>query len=224
APVLYRNPPSLNQYEVSEKKEKFYAMMVPAILIAKYHTDQKRAKFESIKDRLLQDQTLHPYDSIYLKELLTEYKCKKLQELDLKLITHPVSIVLAQAAVESGWGSSRFFLEANNIFGIWSLNKNEPRIRAVFSRSGYPIYLKKYENLAESIEDYFRTIARVKAYQKFREKRGETDDPFEMVPYLNRYSEQGQVYTRKIANLIRNNDLTRFDQFQVDPEALVKLE
>ena len=222
-PVLYKNPPSLAQYEIAEKKEIFYSMMVPAILIAKYHTAQKKSRFESIKDRLREEQTLLPIDSLYLKELLSDYKCKEIQELDKKMLTHPVSIVLAQAAVESGWGSSRFFLEANNIFGIWSVNKKEPRIRATFSRAGYPIYLKKYANLAESIEDYFLTLARVRAYQEFRDMRWETDDPLEMVPYLNRYSEQGHVYTRKIASLIKNNNLTRFDRYQVDPQALVKL-
>jgi len=129
--------------------------------------------------------------------------------------THPVSIVLAQAAIESGWGESRFFKEGNNIFGMWSVNKNEPRIRAKETRNGKAVYLKKYNSLSDAIDDYFVTIGRG-AYKSFRKQRDITKDPLKLVQYLINYCELREQYTKKLRKFIIANNLEDFDDFQID--------
>ena len=61
--------------------------------------------------------------------------------------THPYKYRLAQAAIESGWGTSRFYKEANNVFGIWSYSENELRIKAMEDREGKSVYVRKYDVL-----------------------------------------------------------------------------
>lgn len=78
--------------------------------------------------------------------------------------------MLAQAAIESGWGSSRFFREANNVFGIWSYNADESRIKAAESRGDDVIYLRSYPDLSGAIQDYFVSLGRAKPYSAFRKQ------------------------------------------------------
>ena len=78
---------------------------------------------------------------------------------------HPISIALAQAAMESAWGTSRFFKEANNIFGVWAYYKNTPRIAALQKRNGKTIWLRKYASLEDSVSDYYRNISKSSAYK-----------------------------------------------------------
>ncbi len=91
--------------------------------------------------------------------------------------THPVSIVLAQAAIESAWGESRFFKKGNNIFGMWSYNRKEPRMRARETRNGKPVYLKKYRSLSDAIDDYFVTMVEVHMIV-LENIENITDDPY----------------------------------------------
>ena len=64
-----------------------------------------------------------------IEKLKTIYKVKSDKSLLLALKPHPRSIALAQAAMESAWATSRFFVKANNVFGMWSVNKNEPALK-----------------------------------------------------------------------------------------------
>ncbi|MGK7396967.1 MAG: glucosaminidase domain-containing protein [Candidatus Cyclobacteriaceae bacterium M3_2C_046] len=222
-PVLYNQVISLNHLPVEEKKQKFIDLILPSVLYSKYRIDQTREKVVQIKKQLAIDSIITASDSMFLAKNLQKYKAKDLEELERKLNTHPVSIVLAQAAIESGWGTSRFFLEGNNIFGIWSYRSDEQRIKARLGREGQPIYVKKYDHLYASIEDYFETIARVGAYKGFRYKRSETQNVFDLIPLLNKYSELGHVYVKKLEVVIRKNDLTRFDHYRLDPSYFIEI-
>ena len=132
----------------------------------------------------------------------------------LALKPHPKSIVLAQAAIESNWGTSRFFREANNIFGMWSTTDKEPRIAANIKRGGIQtIWLKKFATLEESTEHYYLTIGRGKHYKKFREVRYYSNDVFKILKELNMYSEMGEKYTKSLAAVIRHNKLLKYDKW-----------
>ena len=104
-PVVYTETISLNNLPVAEKKKKFFEMMLPAILVskAKLNDTLDKVKIIAKKDKL----TLTEY--IYLTELQDKYKTKDTDILIKRLHTSPASIVLAQSAIESGWGTSRFF-------------------------------------------------------------------------------------------------------------------
>jgi Bax protein len=215
-PYIYTKVISLRKLPVAEKKVKFVEMMLPSILMAQHSLNQKIKRIEHIENWLVEHPHYIKSDSIFLFQLFEQYKCFEIDELKQRLKPHPASIVLGQAALESGWGSSRFFQEANNVFGIWSYNRSENRIMALEGRDSTQIFVRKYNNIEESVNDYFRTIARVNAYKEFRKERGINQDPYKLVPLLHRYSEVGEVYTKKLQRLIRNNNLTMYDHYVID--------
>ena len=216
-PINYTNTISLNKLEVSEKKQKFFHMILPAILISKEKLRVKRERVLSL--RSTPEAELTQNDRTFLAGLYKKYRTDDINKLANRLKTHPVSIILAQAAIESGWGESRFFKKANNIFGMWSVNKNEPRIKALGNRNGKAIYLKKYATLSDAIDDYFAVIGRG-AYKSFRKQRNITDNPLILVQYLVNYCELKGKYTRKLRNFIVHNKLRKFDKFRIDEQYL----
>lgn len=217
-PILYDHVYFLDSLPYDEAKQKFIDVMLPAILIVKWQLHQDLSRIEKIIAEGIQN----PSDSTLVATWFEEFKTDDLQTLKRRLITHPNSIVLAQAAVESGWGKSRFFREANNVFGVWSYDPNEPRIPAGIAREEYQVYLRKYNNIAESVMDYFKTIGRAPAYANFRRKRSETQDIRELLPYLESYSERGEEYIAQLLGMIRFNDFQEYDKFQIDPAYVVE--
>lgn len=216
-PILYTKVTGLPPLSPFEDKARFVNVILPAILVAKYRIEEDRLRLKALS----QAQVWTSSDSLFLKRLSEDYRTDNLQLLNRRLITHPNSIVLAQAAVESGWGKSRFFKEANNLFGIWSYRANEPRIQASSSRLDYQVYLRKYSNVSESIIDYFQTIGRAKPYTAFREKRMTTTDIDVLLPLLSRYSERKQEYVRQLRSMIKFNEFEQYDSYTIDPSYIV---
>jgi len=210
-PINYTNTISLNKLQVSEKKKKFFHMLLPAILISK----QKFKVLRTRAKKIIESDNPSTEDLLFLDKMYKKFKTTNNKELLSRMKTHPVSIVLAQAAIESAWGESRFFKQGNNIFGMWSYNKNEPRMRARKTRNGKVIYLKKYKTLSDAIDDYFVTIGRG-AYKSFRKHRDITKDPLQLVQYLVNYCELKKKYTKKLRRFIIKNRLTKFDKFEID--------
>ena len=168
---------------VEEKKKIFIEHVLP--VIQKVHKE-KSLDYEKVKD-------------------MTDAKLLE------RLKPPPVSITLAQAAMESGWGTSRFFREANNVFGIWAYGKNTPRIAAKKKRNGKTIWVKQYNSLEESIRDYYSNIGRSFAFEKFRKLNIETQDPYKLVKELSFYSEKREKYTKELAQIIRFNNFIKYD-------------
>ena len=189
---------------VSEKKRRFFYLLVPAI--KNVHKELEKQYFEIEND--LKNITT----SIKIETLKKRYKVKSNEELLLALKPHPISIVLAQAAMESAWATSRFFREANNVFGMWSYNKNEPRIAAGEKRNGKKtIWLKKFDSIESSVRAYYLMMGRGYAYEEFRHSRYESKNVFEMIKGLHSYSEIGEKYIQELASMIRYNKLTKYD-------------
>lgn len=86
------------------------------------------------------------------------------------------------------------------------------------------IYLKKYDNIAQSIEDYFLTLANSWAFDEFRNKRYISDNPFELIWYLNNYSELRNDYVKKVGEIIIQNELTRYDSCVLDEDNFIKVD
>ena len=210
-PINYTNSISLNKLQVSEKKQKFFHMILPAILISKENLKNKRERVLSLMSTPLEE--MQEDDKKFLKFLYKKYKTTNNKKLANRLKTHPVSIILAQAAIESAWGESRFFKKGNNIFGMWSYNRNEPRIKALGTRNGKAIYVKKYASISDAIDDYFVVIGRG-AYKSFRKQRNITDNPLELVKYLVNYCELSN-YPTKLKKFIVYNKLRDFDKFEL---------
>lgn len=208
-PILYQDIPNLENGNISTSKRNFIAIVLPAILVARHKIAQDS---ERIK-RLAEAEIWSAQDSAFYKKLQRRFRAENIDNLLLRMRTHPNSIVLAQAAVESGWGSSHFFRQANNLFGIWAYTANEPRVPAAHAN----VYLRKYNDVSESIEDYFVTLGRARPYRSFREARGQTNKVEELLPHLKHYSERGYAYTNQLKLIIDQNNLTQYDHYQIDP-------
>jgi len=149
-----------------------------------------------------------------LAAIAKKYRIKELFDKEAylrKIDTVPVALVLAQAALESGWGKSRFAREANNLFGEWTWGKKGlvPKHRAPGKRHKIRIF----KTLGDSIASYMLNLNRHRAYREFRlarrmaKKRGRPFGGIEAAMTMKRYSQIGSRYTRLVASIIRKNGL-----------------
>ena len=204
-PKQYKTDVVPKHMSVKEKKKRFFALVAPAVV--KVH-DELLKQFEDVNATIAQGKTTPE-----IEQLKKIYKVKTDRDLLLALKPHPASITIAQAAMESAWGTSRFFVEANNIFGMWATSDKVPRIAASIKRGGkHTIWLRKYDTLEDAVRSYYRTMGRNPVYKEFREVRFNTQNPYEIVKKLDKYSEMGEAYTKEIANVIRYNKLERYDR------------
>nr|WP_321409735.1 glucosaminidase domain-containing protein [uncultured Carboxylicivirga sp.] len=213
-PIIYHGNPDLRKVRGEERKDLFVNLMLPSIMIAQKKVERERKKLERLAQKIEKGR-IRAHDSLLVDSIVAYFKCKDIHQVINSLEQHPVSIILAQAAIESGWGTSRFFLEANNVFGIWSYNEYEERIAASETRDDNTIYLRKYNNLYGSVYDYLITVARAPAYKKLREVRLESDDPYELIQYLVNYSELRDEYVKILGAVIRQNDFTQYDHYKL---------
>lgn len=191
---------------VSQKKKDFYKMMIPALDEVYANLQQQ---YEQIK-QLIQTDPLNGKIALLKKR----YKVNSDEALLIALKPHPKSIAIAQGAMESAWGTSRFFTMAYNMFGVWSFNKNDKRIAAGETRGSKTIWVKKYDSVKESIEDYYITLSRSKAFTSFKKLNYEKENqnPYLLVKELHRYSEKGDLYGEELSAMISYNDLTQYDE------------
>ncbi len=199
--VLYPIPEHMS---VKEKKERFIKILVPII---KDVNIQLHKDYNSVKNIIKNN----PHSS-KLNKYKKYYKTNNLNELLRRMKPHPISITIAQSAMESAWATSRFFEVANNVFGVWSFDVNEPRIPASQKRGDKTIYVKKYSSIKESIKDYYRTIATKDLFKEFRRVRMKTNNPYTLIKYLDKYSEKGDVYTKELKSMIHYNKFTKYDK------------
>jgi Bax protein len=215
-PILYTHLEGLASMPTGEAKKTFISAVLPAILVAKHEITMLRLRLK----RLEKTRRWNHADSALFRSAIARFKAGSLSEVMLKIGTLPNSVVLAQAAVESGWGQSRIFLEGNNLFGIWSFDPNESRIAAGETRGKRTIWLRSYNNMSQSIISYFDILSTSHAFKGLRQARTEETEPLALLPYLKNFSERRGAYTRQLKTVIQQNDLTRYDDFELDPEYL----
>ncbi len=219
-PLLYTHIKGLKYLPVRKAKKKFISAILPSVLVAKHEVEEQKRKLSLLKEK----KKWKPRDSIFYKDMLVRYKTKHIDEILARMGTIPNSIVLAQAAVESGWGQSRFFLEGNNLFGIWSFNHYEPRIEAALTRNKKRIYLRAYADPSQAIEHYFQILSSARPYKSLRKVWHETNDPYKLLPHLQNFSERRDAYTNQLKKLIDVNHLTKYDHYKIDPKYIVEEE
>jgi Bax protein len=218
-PLLYTHVTGLDRVPTREAKARFISAVLPSILVAKHKIELNRKRLESLRIKSVWDGA----DSTFFVDMTKRYKAKNSEELLYRMGTLPNSIVLAQAAIESAWGQSRFFLEGSNLFGVWSYNPYEPRIAAARTRPNKKrIYLRSYPDMSESITHYFEILSKANAYRTLRKARLETTDPFKLLPHLQNFSERRTFYTNQLKKVIIRDNLTQYDQHQIDPKYFVE--
>jgi len=164
---------------------------------------------------------LKPKQISFLTKLAKRYKIKNIFNKDeylKKIDIIPPSIVLAQAAIESGWGKSRFVREANNIFGHWIYSNKGLKPKSKYEHIKIDYSIRIFPSLEDSLAAYMLNLNRNRAYKEFREKRKELRDKNEtisglkLVYTLKNYSQLKEEYVKRLEKVIKSNHWDKFDK------------
>ena len=206
------------------KKETFIKIVLPLVVAENDKILDDKIKLKRITSKKMTTDK----EKSWLRLKLREYKVKNsdITELDKRMDIIPVSIALAQAAKESGWGTSRFALEGNAIFGQWTwtgqgiepLNKGKHENHKILR---FPI-------LRASVKAYKNNLNTHKGYAEFREKRytyrkrNKSIKGLNLTDTLDRYAQTGKEYTDILEQIIKQNDLSDFETVQLTNSVVKK--
>ena len=165
-------------------------------------------------------------ERVWLKRRFKEYKIedRDLSKLKMRMDIIPVSIALAQAANESGWGTSRFALEGNALFGQWTWSKKGISPKNKDPDSNHKIL--QFQILKASVRAYKNNLNTHNAYKEFREVRARLRQDekqitgLDLTKYLKNYAAIGEKYVAILEDIIKNNSLTDFDKANLLPTKL----
>ena len=209
------------QKSFSLKKVEFIETLLPLIAYQNQQILVERERLFKIQNYLLDNKTLNQNDLEYLSAIADKYlietnnkhKIDIVDKLLLSVNTIPTSIVLAQAATESGWGTSRFAKEYNALFGQYTYNEKKgviPYEREI----GKKHLIRHFSSLDKSVESYFKNINTHYAYKKFRSIRNSMHennlDIKLLTNALDVYAED-KSYVDTINSIIDTNAFTQFD-------------
>ena len=202
-----------NLQSVQLKKETFIKIVLPLIVAENEKILDDREKLKTLIGKKFTTDT----EKQWLRQKLLEYKVKKsdLKELLFRMDMIPASIALAQAAKESGWGTSRFALEGNAIFGQWTWDGQGI---APLKRDGDKNHkILKFPILRASVKAYKNNLNTHKSYSKFREKRQQLRSKYKnitglaLTDTLKNYAQTGSEYTKILNQIITQNRLSDFE-------------
>ena len=207
-------PRDLNNLQsVLLKKETFIKIVLPLIVAENEKILDDREKLKIISEKKFTTEL----EKQWLRQKLLEYKVKKgdINQLMVRMDIIPVSIALAQAAKESGWGTSRFALEGNAIFGQWTWDGQGI---APLKRDGDKNHkILKFPILRASVKAYKNNLNTHKSYVKFRDKRRKLREKnlaitgLVLSDTLKNYAQTGSEYTKILNQIITQNRLTDFE-------------
>lgn len=204
-------PDDLDQMpEIDAKKRVFLRLMLPLVLVVNEEIAEDRRRLQAMADGRV------PHDPAWLAELAARYRAEGASPAQLlrKVDVVPPSLALAQAAEESGWGTSRFVRKANNLFGHVGSTVT-PKGDTAGPR------MAAFATLHEAVRAYVHNLNTHPAYEGLRRARatararGAAPDGATLAGSLSRYSERGEAYVDTIRLLIRGNRLDRFDHARI---------
>jgi Bax protein len=218
--LKYADPPDFSDLPIEEKKARFFAYLSPMISDVNFKLAAERDRVAELRATNARGERLGWAERRWLERLAVRLEvdidsmslAEALETLHRRAGVVPESIVLVQAAVESGWGTSRFAIEGNNYFGQRCYRVAcgiVPEARPDDERFG----LARFASPAESIESYILNLNTHHSYTEFRDLRNKlriADQPITglaLVPGLSNYSERGEEYVEQIASMIRSNGL-----------------
>jgi len=224
-PPRWRDKTS-KELDVVTKKRVFFRLLGPLVLHANELIQSDRERVESIIGALRAGAAVSREDQTFLRETAAAYKVvegeadladRALQdELLRRIDTLPPSLVLAQTAEESGWGTSRFAVQGNALFGMWTWGGKG--ITPLQQRSGLGNYqIAAYETPLQSVIAYVHNLNTHQAYRELRARRAELRKVgakvtgWELANTLTRYSERGQAYVDSLHSLMKVNMLQPAD-------------
>ena len=204
---------------VKKRKNLFIQIVLPLIIEENTKIKIDRKKLFVILNKNSNSKS----DIEWLKKKFKQYGVAKndLTTLKIRMDEIPVSLAIAQAAKETGWGTSRFAQKGNALFGQWTWSGNGIKPAAADNESTHKV--ASFKVLKASVKAYQRNINTHSSYKKFRKERAIQRDNFgklnslELVKYLDKYAETGIEYTKILSKIIKQNSLTDFDDVKILP-------
>ena len=160
-----------------------------------------------------------------MNNLITDVKSLELETLKNLLLNRvnvlPISMMLAQAIVESGWGGSRFAQQGNALFGQWTWDKKKGISPTGIYKPSFAV--KSFKNLQDSVDAYILNLNTHHAYSKLRNYRELIHNPsnfegYKFSRYLDKYAIIGFEYVKKINLMIKNYNLEKFNSLRFKVE------
>ena len=208
--------------DTNQKRELFIKILLPLILDENEKIIQDRKKLFKILSKNFNTVG----ERVWLKRRFKEYKIEDqdLAKLKMRMDIIPVSIALAQAANESGWGTSRFALEGNALFGQWTWSKKGISPKSKDPNKSHKIM--QFQVLKASVRAYKNNLNTHSAYAEFREARAKLREDkkqiigLDLTKYLKNYASIGEKYVAILNDIIERNSLTDFDKANLLPTKL----
>jgi len=221
---------------VERKKEIFFRLAAPAVLIANERIEGEKRLLERLIARYPDWSEAGREQALALARRYkvipadrAELAPEDLEELKLRVDTIPVSLALAQAAEESGWGTSRFAVLGNALFGQWDFSGRgmvPEKQRKELGNYG----LARFDSPQESVDAYMLNLNTHPAYARLRARRAEMrkagakPSGYELAETLERYSERGEAYVKALHDIMRINRLAWTDDASLWRRGLIRVE
>ena len=204
-----------------KRKELFIQIILPLIL-----EENKKIKLErKTLFSILNKNNNSEEEKNWLKSKFKQYGVvnRDLTTLKIRMDEIPVSLAIAQAAKETGWGTSRFAQQGNALFGQWTYDGDGIKPAGADVNDKHKVM--KFKILKASVRAYQRNLNTHKSYKKFRKVRAIQRDVYgslnslELANYLDQYAETGKEYTKILKQIIEQNKLTDFDDAKILPSS-----
>jgi len=216
-------PQEMKQIEdIKKRKDIFIQIILPLIIKENNYIRLDRNKLFSILNKNRNTKK----EKIWLVSKFKQYGVvnKDLFTLKVRMDEVPASMAIAQAAKETGWGTSRFAQQGNALFGQWTWSGEGIKPSGADNDSTHKVM--KFKVLQASVKAYQRNLNTHSSYKDFRSKRAELRDEGKKLDsmiltiHLDKYAETGKEYVRILQQIIRQNNLTDFDDAKLLPSSI----
>ena len=207
---------------VKKRKDLFIQIILPLIIKENNNIKLDRKKLFSILNKSKNSKA----QKKWLESKFKQYgvKNKDVSTLKVRMDEVPISMAIAQAAKETGWGTSRFALEGNALFGQWTWTGDGIKPAGADDDSSHKVM--KFKVLQASVKAYQRNLNTHSSYREFRSARAELRDneknldSLALTEHLDKYAETGEDYVKILQQIIRQNKLTDFDDAKLLPSSI----
>ena len=216
-------PAEIKMIENTKKRKDFFIQIILPLIL------QENNNIKLDRKRLFSIINKSKNTNLEKKWLQKKYKqygvpSKDLSELKIRMDEIPVSLAIAQAAKETGWGTSRFAQEGNALFGQWTWSGEGLKPKDAEKNQGHKVM--KFNVLQASVRAYQRNLNTHSSYKNLRQARAELRDKGKkldsliLVKYLNEYAETGEQYVDVLQKIIKQNNLKDFDDTKLLPSSI----
>ena len=203
----------------SQRKNLFIQIVLPLILDENNQIKLDRKKLFVVLNKNNNSDAEQKWLNMKFKQY--GVKNKDLSTLKIRMDEIPVSLAIAQAAKETGWGTSRFALEGNALFGQWTFSGDGIKPKSSDNNETHKVM--KFQILKASVRAYQRNLNTHSSYKKFRKLRAQSRDNDEkldsliLADCLDQYAATGDEYTKTLKKIILQNSLKDFDEVKLLP-------